>query len=163
MPLPPRLFPGDEELGKRDDDHRPGKRVSMGNTWAQRRLAHGPHRRTMKRVALGIIALIAVYYFFKNMPTDLENPKLRPNYSHTPQEQPQGTGPKPPPSTNQDSSHITDDEKTTEHYFNGPIKFYQLAKTLHAMSRTHGSELINRNVVSFLQTPPALRSYLTSD
>lgn len=151
MPLPPRLFPGDEELGKRDDDHRPGKRGPVSATWQQRRISHGPHRRTIKRVALGIVALIALYYFFKNMPTDLENPRARPTYNHDPQKPPQGSETKSPPASNQGTIPKTNEPKTSEglHYFNGPIKFYKLASTLHAMARTHGSELINHNVVSY--------------
>lgn len=150
MALPPRLFAGDEELGKKNDDHKPGKKSSLGIAWQQRRLSHGPLRRTVKRVALGALALIAVYYFFKNMPTDLENPRPRPHYDHRIQETKPGTGSKPPPSINQDSIPKPGHEETTTvspHYFNGPIKFYQLATTLHAVSRTKGSELINRNVL----------------
>jgi hypothetical protein len=153
MPHPPRLFAGDIELGKRDDDHRPGKRSPLGMLWSQRRLALGPHRRTMKRVALGALALIALYYFFKNMPTDLENPGIRPQYDHATQQV--GVGLNYPPSTHPGSKPKQSQEDITEaspHYFNGPIKFYHLASTLHAVSRTKGSELVNRNVVSLSQT-----------
>lgn len=151
MALPPRLFTGDEELGKKDDDHKPGRKSSLSAVWQQRRLSHGPHRRTLKRIALGALALIVVYYFFKNMPTDLENPRIRPHYDHSPQETTQGTGSKPATPANQGSMPKPGHEETTAvspHYFNGPIKFYQLASTLHAVSRTKGSDLINRNVVS---------------
>src|SRR3954447_23475400 len=100
MPLPPRLFPGDEELGKRDDDHKPGKKSNLGIPWQHRRLSQGPHRRTLKRAALGFIALVALYYFFKNMPTDLENPSHRPQYNHPPESSHQPShaiGSRPPP------------------------------------------------------------------
>lgn len=150
MPLPARLFPGDEELGKRDDDHIPGKRVPLGVTWQQRRIAYGPHQRTIKKVALGMLALIALYYFFKNMPTDLENPRTRPNYDHTPQNQAQGTRPSPPSDQGSNPKNANREQTESLHYFNGPIKFYQLAQSLHAVSRTKGSDLINRNVVSLL-------------
>jgi hypothetical protein len=150
MPLPPRLFPGDEELGKRDDDHKRGGKSPLGLAWHQRRLPHGPHRRSLKRLALGILGLIVVYYFFKNMPKDLENPRQRPNYGL-----PSGPNapPQKPPPVNRDSRIKSGDGGTAEsvaHDFNGPIKFYHLASTLHAVSKTRGSELINHNVVSIV-------------
>ena len=154
MPLPPRLFPGDEQLGKKDDDHKPGMRSPLGVAWQQRRLPHGPHRRTLKRAVLGLLVVVALYLFFKNMPADLENPRARPHYDHAPGAAPQ----MPPPNAplvNQASGSQAGHEvskETTQHYFNGPIKFYQLASSLHAVSRTKGSELINRNVVSLLQS-----------
>ena len=69
MPLPPRLFPGDEELGKKDDDHKPGMKNSMA--WKPRIAM--PHvqiqKRTVKRVFWGVVVLVAVYFFVKNIPT----------------------------------------------------------------------------------------------
>jgi len=154
MPLPPRLFPGDEELGKKDDDHKPGMGLKspLGLVWQHRRLPHGPQRRNLKRLALAALAFIALYYFFKNMPTDLENPRQRPHYSHP------ATGPAPVPAAEQralppaaqgsgskSAQHQAPEEPL--HNFNGPIKFYQLASSLHAVSHTRGAELTNRNVV----------------
>jgi hypothetical protein len=150
MPLPPRLFPGDEELGKRDDDHKPGTKSPLGIAWQ--------HRRNMKRVALGLVALICLYYFFKNMPSDLENPRPRPHYDHNlAQSGPTvGSGPPPPVQGSMQKSGLEGAAEISQHYFNGPIKFYQLAMTLHAVSKTKGSDLVNRNVVSFLHTLQAL-------
>jgi hypothetical protein len=150
MPLAPRLFPGDEELGKRDDDHKPGMRSPLDRVWQQRRLRQGPHRRTMRRVALGMLALIGLYYFFKNMPIDLENPRPRPNYDHSEGPGAPISGSRAPPPGNQGSIPKAGDTEGTvksQHYFNGPIKFYQLAVSLHTVSRTKGSESINQNVV----------------
>jgi hypothetical protein len=153
MPLPPRLFPGDEELGKRDDDHKPGKKSPLGIAWQHRRIPHGPHRRNMKRVALGLVVLIGLYYFFKNMPTDLENPRPRPHYDHNPAKFGPEAGSRSPPSANQGSvqdARVEETAEASQHYFNGPIKFYQLASTLRAVSKTRGSEPVNRNVVCSL-------------
>lgn len=151
MPLPPRLFPGDEELGKRDDDHKPGTKSPLGIAWQHRRIPHGPHRRNLKRVALGLVALICLYFFFKNMPTDLENPRPRPHYDHNGPESGSAAG-RPPPATqgSMQKPGLEESADTSLHHFNGPIKFYQLASTLHAVSKTKGSELVNRNVVCFL-------------
>ncbi len=114
----------------------------MGLAWQHRRMPHGPHRRTLKRLALGILAFIVLYYFFKNMPTDLENPRQRPNYGFP-------AGPNAPPPKSSPASKPSH-EGTTEsvaHDFNGPIKFYHLASTLHAAARTRGAELVNQNVL----------------
>jgi hypothetical protein len=157
MPRPPRLFAGDEELGKKNDDHKPGMGLGrgvkspLGIAWQQRRLPHG-QRRNMKRVALGLVVLIGLFYFFKNMPTDLENPRPRPHYDHGPEQSGpvQGSNPR---SANQGSVQKPGHEgvgEVSQHYFNGPIKFYQLASTLHAVSKTRGAEFVNRNVVCFL-------------
>lgn len=148
MPLPPRLFAGDVELGKKDDDHKQGMKSPLGIMWQQRRIPHGPHRRSMKRLALGILALVALYYFFKNMPTDLKPPRSRPNYG------PPSSGavpviPSKEPPSSQVGTHLEkwkDTEKVVKD-FNGPIKFYKLAASLHAVANTRGSELVNRNVV----------------
>jgi hypothetical protein len=148
MPLAPRLFAGDEELGKKDDDHKRAGKPSKGLAWHHRRIPHGPHRRTLKRLVLGLLAFIVLYYFFMNMPTDLKNPRQRPNYGFP--AEPNAPPPKLSPAK-PDSALRPGHEGTTDsvaHDFNGPIKFYHLASTLHAVSKTRGSELINHNVVS---------------
>jgi len=146
MPLPPRIFPGDVELGKRDDDHRPGSKsgVGLGIAWQHRQMPHRPHRRTLKKIALGVLALIGLYYFFKNMPTDLESPRQRPSYGP-----PSSPNPRPlyPPKDNAPKAGPKESTEVPLHDFNGPIKFYHLASSLHAVSRTRGSELNNNNVV----------------
>lgn len=151
MPLPQRLFPGDEELGKKDDDHKKGGRSPLGLAWQHRRM-HAPHRRTLKRLALGLLGLITIYYFFKNMPTDLENPRSRPHYGP-----PSGPNAPPPRSAANQGSTGNSGRGAKEpvlHDFNGPIKFYHLASTLHAVSKTRGSEPVNHNVVSFAEKNP---------
>jgi hypothetical protein len=149
MPLPPRLFPGDEELGKRDDDHRPGTRGSLGMTWNLRQVLNAPHRRTMRRVALAIIAVAALYYFFKNMPTDLQNPRPRPHYGHLGIQSPPISGPKatrPASPGSTPGSERGEPAEPPQHDFNGPIKFYELATTLLPMKH-HGSVMSDKNVV----------------
>lgn len=153
----PRLFPGDEELGKRDDEYKPGMKspLGLGIVWQQRRASpHLPHRRMVKRIALGLLALIALYYFFYNMPTDLGQPRTRPNYhpgedtthnptvpNTTPAKQPA----KKPGSISKPGSGK--EPQVILHDFNGPIKFYKLASTLKAVSGTRGSELLNKNIL----------------
>jgi hypothetical protein len=163
MPLPPRLFSGDEELGKRDDDHRPGRKRSLGMNWQQRQASWGPHRRTIRRIALAIVALLALYYFFRNMPTDLENPRPRPHYDHSgSQRYPTQSSNQPAP-VNQGSSMGNQIEGQTEpqHDFNGPIKFYNLAASLQTGGRHKGSETSNRNVVCVSEDCPYYDHCLT--
>ncbi|OWP05864.1 hypothetical protein B2J93_982 [Marssonina coronariae] len=132
MPLVPRLFAGDVELGKRDDDHRPGSKSQFGLTWQQRRIAQTPpQRRNMKRLVLGILVVIGLYFFFKNMPTDLENPRSRPYYGPA-------AGPDVPSTHSQDivlKAEHKDTSDGPQHDFNGPIKFYELASSLRALTK----------------------------
>ena len=153
MPLPPRLFSGDEELGKRDDDHKPGAKSPIGIAWRHRRIPHGPHRRNVKRVAIGLVALICLYCFFRNMPTGTANPRPRLRYEHSPKSGDETESNSRPNAhgTTQNSGH-EEAAEISQYYFNGPIKFYQLAATLHAVSKTKGSQAADRNVVYFPNT-----------
>jgi len=150
MPLPTILFPGDEELGKRDDDYKQGMKSPLGLAWQQRRMPHPPRRRSLLKVTGGILFLVALYYFFKNMPTDLEPATRRPHYN--PPSGPNAPSAGPPPvrqGATPNPNHSEDRVEVVPHDFNGPIKFYQLAATLHAVSRTKGDQLINNNVVGY--------------
>lgn len=132
--IPPRLFAGDEELGKKDDDHIPNMKSPFG-TWQSSRRA--PHRRSMKRLAIVGVVVILLYYFFKNMPTDLENPRRRPSYTH-------GDSGSAPASSSSKKGQLAPGEAQD---FEGPIKFYKLAATLHALIKVNGDESRNDNVV----------------
>ncbi|KUJ16182.1 uncharacterized protein LY89DRAFT_617231 [Mollisia scopiformis] len=146
MPVPQRRFHGDEELGKKDDDHKPGVKGPMGRAWQQRRLPNGPRRSNLKRIALGFLVVIGFYYFFKNMPTDLEQPRQRPSY--VPPSGPNAPASKAVPNRYDFVTKTAEDETPDAplHNFNGPIKFYQLASTLHGV-KTRGSDLVNQNVL----------------
>ncbi|PYI11166.1 hypothetical protein BO78DRAFT_359717 [Aspergillus sclerotiicarbonarius CBS 121057] len=128
-----RPFLADEELGKKDDDHR----VRPGRTQQWRPKQWKPPRP--RRLLLGLVALYLLYLFFKNMPTDLApaperfNPAFAqarqaalqlqqqqlqsPPLAHTPQGPP-----------DRDES---DTESTDELYYDGKINFYSLAQSLH--------------------------------
>lgn len=149
MPLPQRLFSGDVEHGKKDDDHKPAT-SPFAAAWRQRPLAGGLQRRSLKRVALGLLALVAVYYFFKNMPTDLENPVRRPSYNPPTglNTHPDTRPAHPPP--HQGTKPEGKVKASPLHDYNGPIKFYHLAVTLHAVSSAGGLEMVNKNVVSLV-------------
>ncbi|CZT07053.1 hypothetical protein WAI453_010782 [Rhynchosporium graminicola] len=150
MPMHPRRLPADIELGKRDDDHRlrskGGLGSGLGNAWQHRHMPFAPRRKNLRKIALGIVAVIGLYYFFKNMPTDLENPRKRPSY------EPPFTPDPPLPNLPEDHDIAPSPgqevvAETVQHNYNGPIKFYELSSTLHDASRTGGIQSINNNVL----------------
>lgn len=143
MPYHSRVLSKDEELGKRDDDFRPKRSPSFHNgfnvlRWRKRRL-------------FSLIAGIAlVYLFFANPPADLRRVDGRqygqpaaaapyvapPRYSTS---EPTGA----PPRTPLDP----DDDESDKQYYDGPIKYYRLASSLHAIGRSMGQRNNNRNVL----------------
>ena len=135
MPLPKRLYAANEELGKKNDDHRPsaGAWPTLMRTW------HGPRR---KRILLGLVGLYLLYLFIKHLPSNVPpvsqryDPRFQaPLHQGKPQMPKQFAPHGPPP-----RSHKTD----AGHYYDGPIKFYELASTLGmGMSTTQN----NRNVL----------------
>ncbi|BDD62787.1 hypothetical protein MAP00_007748 [Monascus purpureus] len=62
--MPPTIQPfmADEELGKKNDDHRPRQRPLRRPSWRTPR---------PRRLLLAVVGLYLLYLFFKNMPTDL--------------------------------------------------------------------------------------------
>jgi hypothetical protein len=139
MPHPPRLFPGDVELGKRDDDHRPGSKRPLAASWPHHRIFL---RRSYKRIVWGLVLLVGLYYFLTNMATDLGPRTTRPNYGHA------SAGPnnhwsnsqtgRPNEASGSTPSGTADVDEAAagkKHWFNGPIKFYELASSLSAIAK----------------------------
>ena len=75
------------------------------------------------------------------MPTDLRNPRPRPRYDRS-----GGRQVKKPPANLGFKGEGKDGEDAV-HYFNGPIKFYDLAATLRDVPRARDGDPSNRNVV----------------
>ena len=88
MAKPPRVF--DEELGKRDDDHKlrikPNRKMAWYNPKASLR------RLRRKRMAVGVAVLICLYLFIKFLPEGVDRQSNRPIYTHPP-----GSNGRPPP------------------------------------------------------------------
>lgn len=146
MPYHSRVLSKDEELGKRDDDFRPKRSSSASNAfnifrWRKRRL-------------FGLLAgIVLVYLFLANPPADLRRADGRrhgqataprpyantniPSYSRS--SEPVGAPPRPRIDTEEDESD--------KQYYDGPIKFYRLASSLHAITRTMGQRNTNRNIL----------------
>ncbi|RAL00927.1 uncharacterized protein BO80DRAFT_425322 [Aspergillus ibericus CBS 121593] len=127
-----RPFLADEELGKKDDDHR----VRPSHTQQWRPKQWKPPRP--RRLLLGLVALYLLYLFFKNMPTDLPpaperfNPAFAQARQAALQLQQQQQLPsladtqQGPPDRVKSNTELNND-----HYYDGKINFYSLAKSLH--------------------------------
>lgn len=154
------LFATDEELGKRDDDHKP----SATSQWVPKAVPSVMAWRA-KRIFGGLLGLVAVYFFIVNMPNDLGPAQTRysnrmgtayappagirpflgsegpPNgQAHPPADtaaraRADVRGSTPPPAEGGQS--ILDQ---TIHSFDGPVKFYHLASSLHAIARIQNLE-----------------------
>jgi hypothetical protein len=129
------MLPGDEELGKKDDDHRfvPARR-SGWSIW------NHTFRWRRRRMLLVLAGLTLVYMMLRGMGSMGDGPGRRNplgghEYDVAPNE-PTGA-----PSTTKSGA-------TPSHDFGGPIRFYRLAKSLHKSSAyTKGYDKTNRNVL----------------
>ena len=138
-----RLFTGDEELGKKDDDHRLKalNGSSSLSSWFARKNSPTVRKR---RVIYGICALLFIYVFVKNIPDDL-GPSQRdfdPRFSRG-GKLPETTADPPAKKPKRPATP----SEAEEHYHDGPIKFYKLAASLHAVARLGGQNDFNRNVL----------------
>ena len=137
-----RIFSGDEELGKKDDDHRPkASNTSSSSSWSVRKPSPAFRKR---RIIYAICALLFLYVFVKNIPDDLGpssrdfNPRLN-RGGKLPEitADPPARKPKRPATPSE----------AEEHYHDGPIKFYKLASSLHSVARLGGQKEFNKNVL----------------
>ncbi|KAI5920184.1 hypothetical protein F4810DRAFT_683709 [Camillea tinctor] len=136
-----RFFMNDEELGKKDDDHRTVKNSLRPPNWHPARV---PPRRSLKRIGLALLAAVLLFVFFKNIPVLGPDARMRrPNYAYS--ESPANVPRVRPPT--RESSPPRTQGPGVERTFNGPVKFPDLAPTLHAITGTRGSMVINRNVL----------------
>jgi hypothetical protein len=152
------LFMSDEELGKKDDDHKavksPRKRQS---SWQPARV---PTRRMLRRISLVALAAVVVYLFIRNIPVLGPDDRMRrPIYA------PSGVLRKPPSSPDSpapgpvmhpldpvaESQPKTNAQAPTansvERNFNGPLKYPELRASLQAIASTRGNQQINKNVL----------------
>ena len=141
MALLDRMFADDEELGKKDDDHRPGKGTALSSSWAPRQSIPAFRRR---RLFYGLLAILCVYLFIKNISTDLAPDSRRGDGStsvgsHAPALRPKAPSGQPP--------RPTQPSEAEQHYYEGQIKFYNLAVSLHAVEGLAGYNGANKNVL----------------
>ncbi|KAH7061915.1 hypothetical protein BKA63DRAFT_527073 [Paraphoma chrysanthemicola] len=131
------MLPGDEELGKKDDDHRyTPARPSGWSIW------NHTFRWRRRRILLVIAGLLLVYMLSKSFGRShgrypLGIPDYDPAHVYDEPAEPIG----PPPGLN-----VPKD--TTPHTFDGQIRFFRLARTLRrSASHTNGYEKTNRNIL----------------
>ncbi|KAF2024569.1 hypothetical protein EK21DRAFT_104588 [Setomelanomma holmii] len=136
------MLPGDEELGKKDDDHRfaPARR-SGWSIW------NHTFRWRRRRILLVIAGLLLAYMLLSRFGANgsrypLGIPSY--DYSHAYDEPVEPTGPPP---------GLQVPRGTTPHTFDGHIRFYRLARTLRkSASQTNGYEKTNRNILFALSS-----------
>lgn len=146
------MLPGDEELGKKDDDHRykPARRSG----WA---IWNHTFRWRRRRAILAVGGLFLVYYYFLYGTSD-DYGVATEGYSRYPLGRPITSVYEKPSADNNDD----DDEPTgappgihppkhgeqAPHAYDGQIRFYRLATSLRASSSpTGGYEKTNRNII----------------
>ncbi|KAI1127360.1 hypothetical protein F5Y10DRAFT_278161 [Nemania abortiva] len=150
------FFMSDEELGKKDDDHKPVKSAGprRPSSWQPARV---PPRRFLKRVGLVFVVAVFVYLFVHNIPILGPDDRMRrpiypssqggrrPSHPHRPP--PDNDMHAPDPTAQKERQTQISALNTAERNFNGPIKFVNLAASLQAISNTRGSQTNNRNVL----------------
>ena len=146
MPLPVRIFADDEELGKKDDDHKPGNGVSIPAIWP---LWKTPLRVRRRRLAIALAGLIFLYFFIKHIPTDLGPANKRGIMKDATAGDRLGRPPaaEQGSSTDQPPPHPPGLGSADKHYYNGPIFLNQLGASLHGIAKTGGHRDNNKNVL----------------
>lgn len=137
----------DEELAKRDDDFRPRRQVNPSFDHI------APWRWRKRRVLTVLAGILGLYFVISIIPfdygpiaeLDIRAPLQPGSIAYTSKERQEPSG-APPPSENDEKSDDSSEEHGQQSY-NGPIKFYRLASSLHGISRTMGSRPSNRNVL----------------
>ncbi|KAK3948451.1 hypothetical protein QBC32DRAFT_381371 [Pseudoneurospora amorphoporcata] len=155
------IFMTNEELGKKDDDHKRNKVPTIRSShWNAARI---PPRKTLKRLAIALTVAVFVYLFIHNIPTDNpirdhrhpvyrpapaqhpsnapSVPKLNPDRPWKPPAKPETVKPNPKPVSEVDIKPVSDLG------YNGPITFPNLAVSLQAIFETHGTSPTNKNIL----------------
>jgi hypothetical protein len=120
MALAKRLISVDGNHAKKHDDPHV---LNVVHTDLLSKVWRGPRR---KRLILGIIGILVLYLFIKNIPTDLTpvSQRIDPRFSSS------GLDTQKDAPKTEVGPDIEQSQYGTQFYFNGPIKFYNLAPTL---------------------------------
>ncbi|CCC11822.1 hypothetical protein SMACR_04803 [Sordaria macrospora] len=166
------LFMTNEELGKKDDDHRRTKIPPMRSSqWNAARI---PPRKTLKRLAIALTVAVFVYLFVHNIPTDNpirdhrhpvytpaqhpsnapNVPKLNPDRPWKPPAKPETVKPRPKPVPKVDIKPVSDVG------YSGPITFPNLAVSLQAIYETQGTSPTNKNILFAASSPKSAAKLL---
>ncbi|KAK3390382.1 hypothetical protein B0H63DRAFT_519608 [Podospora didyma] len=142
------LFLSNEELGKKDDDHKPTKIPPIRAQWNAARV---PPRKALKRLAIAIAIGFFIYLFVHNIPTDLPiRDRRRPVY-HLHDDDPAEPRPMPKLVSVRPGDKSAQNEEPAareESGYNGPVVFRNLAVSLQAITATtKGGYSTNKNVL----------------
>lgn len=139
----------DPELGshKKDDDlyAKGGKKRASSLGWKS--APRVPPRKTFKRLGLLVLIAVAAYLFIHNIPTDV-GPRRSGRPAYPIAKAPAEAAPKPQAPSAADT--VDEDEGEAGppiRDYDGPVRFLELAETLHAISGTHGGSTLNKNVL----------------
>lgn len=150
MSLLGRIFADDEDFGKKDDDRKPTK-ATLLPSWSARKSPSPAQRFRRRTIFYALIACIFLYYFFKNIPEATHAPLQRPRYGPPPSHAPQTSKPNSPkviPETRTEKPPRPEKPSEAEqHYYDGPIKFHNLAVSLRAIAWLGGHIERNRNII----------------
>lgn len=142
MLLSQRFFSGDEELGKKDDDHRPGQRLKH-KFRANNSKMHSFQRRILKRFTLCGVLLVILYCLFKLKQTATQQYKLSNTLGMS-----KGSDDSDKKKPIIIKSPQVDISKTISAYeLDSLIKLPHLSSTLTAASVTQNKKATNNNVV----------------
>ncbi|KAF1948907.1 hypothetical protein CC80DRAFT_497901 [Byssothecium circinans] len=146
------ILPGDEELGKKDDDHKPGASPRIP-FWTS---VKTPLRWRRRRILLFIVGLCLLYVFVKIVPDlGVENGRQVPydvgfggsGVISPPQDERNSPADDTEPSGPPPGLRAPRAGEPAAHAYSGPIKFYRLASSLHGAGHTYGYRSVNRNVL----------------
>lgn len=138
------LFLTDEELGKKDDDHKPARLPLRSRLWSPAQMTT---RKNAKRLIIALIIGLGVYLFIRNIPTDVPiRDRRRPFYEQTDEALPFQRPPESAKSTPQPES-LHEPEKSIDRNYNGQVRFPSLSASLYAISSTRGGHANNKNVL----------------
>ncbi|RKF62771.1 putative conserved protein/low similarity to glucosyl transferase [Erysiphe neolycopersici] len=142
MLLSQRFFSGDEELGKKDDDHRSRQRYKYKSKPKNPKM-QTKQKRILKRFALCGVFLVLLYCLLRLKPTKNRPPKLHETYRIEENvDEPNRTKPTilraPRPGVSR---------TPPAHELDSLIKLPHLSSTLVAASHTKNKEITNYNVV----------------
>ena len=162
MPRTPRFFPDEEELSKKDDDHRPPQTPGRSSSWKP-----AAPRYRKRRLLAFIGALGFLYVFFKNMPQGL--PPIPDRFdrrvpgqrisgiplkggpiSHSghPLQPSQPKTQRPPPPSKGNAPEAQEEADTPAgHIYDGPVSFESLSTSLQGLARSLRFSSHNRNVL----------------
>lgn len=150
---------GKDDLGKKDDDHRPPRASSR---WTA--ATGGSQRNTLRRLAIVLALGVFVYLFIHNLPTDvpirdLRHPVYRPGVSGDggnrapgpmpklkPGRKPHRPGYPPPKPAAPPAPHAPEAAAPSKSY-DGPLVFPELLHSLEAIYSTDGMHQLNKNVL----------------